>query len=283
MRRGEKVLLGVAMSVALAFEWSAADTVVNLNFDRSGDVLPARSLDPGNAGVLTEYSYNWNDADVLFDGNAALGQKIYGGFHATSKGEASLKNFRLRNDGSGQFLQLSFSDSGAPGYERARMLFLWDAADFLAAANAFDGSANSVFSIHVPQNIQESDKPKGYRFVIRDGSTYYVSNQIFGNANGSFTASMAGDFPGLKWGEFDPNDLSYVNVVDESLGLGVTFSEQTFDNVTGVGFLADLSRWEGPHMQVQDFKVDLVPKPITLGMIRGVGDALLCVYRHWMG
>ena len=80
-----------------------------------------------------------------------------------------------------------------------------------------------------------------------------------------------------NWASYD-NDTA-------DLGMSVTFSDQTFDDVTGVGVLADLGRsgsgTAAPTFRLNDFEVALVPEPGTIGLIAAAGTSILFIRRRF--
>ncbi|CAA6680182.1 MULTISPECIES: sulfatase, partial [unclassified Lentimonas] len=123
---------------------------------------------------------------------------------------------------------------------------------------------------------QNGDEPgEAIRFVIRDGSTYYVSNQ--GTDSLGFSANntveVNGASNGLKWASFEPGKSVSFNADNDpanyGLGDSLVFSSRTFNNVTGVGFLVNASRKNmnatvGSRLDLVDFQAEMsVTNPYT--------------------
>ncbi|CAA6680221.1 MULTISPECIES: DUF1080 domain-containing protein, partial [unclassified Lentimonas] len=116
---------------------------------------------------------------------------------------------------------------------------------------------------------QNGNEPgEAIRFVIRDGSTYYVSNQgtnrLRFSANN--TVEVNGASNGLKWASFEPGKSVSFNADNDpanyGLGDSLVFSSRIFNNVTGVGFLVNASRESmnatvGSRLDLVDFQAEM--------------------------
>ena len=145
-----------------------------------------------------------------------------------------------------------------------RAVAFWDAADFLVSGNTrFDASTNSSLTIGMGSWLNAIGI-SGTRYVIRDGTNYYVSS-VKGPTAQTTTNTIYGNTAGLQWAEFDINNWATYSEADANLGLGaVTFSVRTFNQVTGVGLLGAATRSAGnaPIFSVTDFQANLVA-PLT--------------------
>jgi hypothetical protein len=244
------LLLGMATFIQ-------AEVVVNLDFISGAgttDLTPARTID---VSTSNEATYAWSDSALLFDGDNAKNQDVYGAFTATGAGVISGADLEVQDSGptdDNDYLRFDALKS-ASGDQESRILALWDSGDFLASGfNSFDASTNSALTLGI--NTFANAGVHGARFVIRDGSQFYVSS-----FSTTVSASINGATAGLEWGAFDVNNwASYTNNAAD-LGMGVTtFSSMTFTNVTGVGFLSDISRpnTAGTALRISDFQADLV-------------------------
>jgi len=233
-----------------------ADTVVNLGFvaGNGPEVDTARGRDVSNSN---EYTFAWSDSAVLFDGDTNRNQKIYGAYTVTGSGTLKAPTVKLIDDADDSKDRIRFdAKKTADGFQLSRTLLLWDSEDFLGTGREFNASAGSSMTIGINGYVNKTDGGDAYgaRFIIRDGSQFYIS---------SFTttadASIDGTTVGLQWGAFNvTNWASYDNDAAD-LGMGVTLSDQTFDNVTGVGLIADAGKSLGePGFRVDDFEVALV-------------------------
>lgn len=179
------------------------------------------------------------------------------------------------------------NNTSGGGPSQVRALYLWDSADFLVSGyNAFDNTANSSFTITAGTTFDmlsgNGVDSGGSRYVIRDGSTYYLSsvNALKTTGTGE-TVSMNGDTAGLQWASFDPTEFDAFTDQDAGLGLTSlgTFTTRTFDNVTGVGFIGNTYRGSFSRFEVADVEVILVPEPST-AVLAGLGLAALVMRRR---
>jgi hypothetical protein len=249
------LVLFVVMSLVAAN--IQAETVVDLGFKEGRgvpDVLPARSLD---VNTDSEATYAWSDSALLFNGVASKSQKLYGAFTTTGSGIVDGANLAVRDvPADADFLRFDALKSGS-GTQSSRVLILWDSADFLASGyTSFDASEGSSLVLGISAFANPA-RGMGARFVIRDGSQFYISSFTT-----TETASVNGTTAGLKWGAFDVADWASFDNSAADAGMGVTFSAQTFDHVTGVGFIAEIERPNtiGPVFRVDDFQATLVSK-----------------------
>ena len=155
------ILLPLIGSAAIA----QATTVVNYN-------NPASTLATDRAAdTLTTSSHTWNfsDTSLLFNGDAANGQKVYGGYNATS---TALNGTTTLTMGTSNLT--SQTTKTASGTITVRLFLLYEVEDFVGYTvgntYAFDQTAASSFTIAEARlnNI-------GGSFVIRNGSDYYIS------------------------------------------------------------------------------------------------------------
>ena len=151
-----------------------AATVVDMNLNLSGSVSPARTND---VNTTSSQTYNWSSSSLLFDGPVTAGNqnlKIYGAFSATAVA-GTLSNATVQLDKAATNTIFFRNDVLAPNTADLRAVAFWDAADFLASGNTrFDTSTNSSLTIGVDTwlNILGIS---GTRYVIRNGTNYYVS------------------------------------------------------------------------------------------------------------
>jgi len=257
-------LLGIAIGMATV---SLADTVVNLDFvaGNGPEVDTARSRD---VNTSNEHTYAWSDSAVLFNGDAAKNQKIYGAYTVTGAGNVDGATVKLIDDADDAKDRIRFdAKRDGAGLQLSRTMLFWDSEDFLGAGRKFDASAGSSMTLGVNGYINKNDGGDAYgaRFIIRDGTQFYISS-----FETTATASIDGTTVGLQWGAFDvANWASYDNDAAD-LGMGVTLSGQTFDDVTGVGLIADTGRVHatgGTGFRVNDFQVALIPEPATIGLL----------------
>ena len=271
--------MSISASGALVVDAGAGFTALSstLNSARSESVTSEQ-----------ERSWVWDASNPLYDGTPA-GTRIFGGVSITAANNLVTTGVTVRIDaGSNQlWANVNNNNTSGGGPSQVRALYLWDSADFLVSGyNAFDNTANSSFTITAGTTFNmlngSGADDGGSRYVIRDGSTYYLSSVKALDTTGTgYTVSMNGATVGLQWASFDPAE--FATFTDDVAGLGLvslgTFSTRTFDNVTGVGFIGNTYRGSFSRFEVADVEVALVPEPST-AMVAGLGLAGLILRRR---
>jgi len=204
----------------------------------------------------TERFRDWSDSIPAYNAAATNGMVIYGGVHLTAdsgvQGSAGVVGIYTG-------FNTMFSRPSTIAVNSAeQVLYLWNSADFLVSGfTEFDHTATC--SLSVTTESFKGNGGGGLRFVIRDGSTYYVANQTTLNAEqSSTTASFHGDTAGLQWAVFNPADFALFTDDDANLGFGaVSFSAQTFTNVTGVGIIGNAISSANVQVNIKDFHAEL--------------------------
>ena len=213
---------------------SPAATVVDLNLNLSGSVTPARAIDVNTSSNQT---YNWSSSSPLFDGPVTNGNqnaKIYGAFNVTAAA-GTLSSATVQLDNSTVDTIYFQGNKLLSGNADLRAVAFWDSADFLASGNTrFDTSTNSSLTIGVGTWYNAGSGISGNRYVIRDGTTYYVSN-VKGPTAGNTNNTIYGNTAGLQWAAFNINNWATYSETDVvNLGLGtLSFSNQVFNNEIG--------------------------------------------------
>ncbi len=135
------------------------------------------------------------------------------------------------------------------------------------------GATNSSIALEVG-NRDHSDLKN--RYVIRDGSTYYVAN-IQADSDG--TSTLTGDTAGLQWAAFNPDNFDSYDLSTDLIA-GLSFSAMTFDNVTGGGVLGSSFQTGKPaELDIGTFELALIPEPATIGML-GLGAMITMFIRR---
>jgi sialate O-acetylesterase len=227
-------------------------TVVDTDFTPSSHVGMSLTVDTD-----TERFRAWSDSVPAYNISSTNGMVIYGGVHITAdsgaKGGAGVIGIYTT-----PFNSIYARTSVDATNSTAQAFYLWDSADFLiAGVTVFDESANSVLSVTTKELT--GDQGGGLRFVIRDGSTYYVANQTSLDVGQSdSTATLSGNTAGLQWAAFDPADFDLFTDDDANLGFGaLSFSSMTFSNVTGVGLIANALSSVNSQIVINDFQARL--------------------------
>ncbi len=227
-------------------------TVVDTDFTPSSHTGLSLTVDTD-----TERFRAWSDSIPAYNISSTNGMVVYGGVHITAdsgtKGGAGVVGIYTT-----PFNSIYARTSDDAVNSKAQAFYLWDSADFLiAGVTVFDGSANSVLSVTTKEFT--GDQGGGLRFVIRDGTTYYVANQTaLDVGQSSSTATLSGNTAGLQWAAFDPSDFDLFTDDDINLGFGaLTFSSMTFSNVTGVGLIANALSSVNSQIVINDFQARL--------------------------
>lgn len=204
-----------------------SNTVLAVNY--SGDtnevsVLRGYSLSNDSARV-----FYFDDTVPFFDGNAATGQKIYGGWSGViNTGVFTTADPSISNAG-----RLNAAVRSDTGIGIGNVLLIWDQDNFINGSSSdtlgFDTTSNSVLSANLFRNDGDA------YFVIREGSTYYVSDQ----AKSLGIVSLAGS-DGGKWAAWDPT----ANGGADFASLPTSgYSARIFSNVTAVGVVSVDYEW----------------------------------------
>lgn len=268
--------------------------VVVVDFDPNATSVQNRSTTSNN-NPATVNTMSWDASTSLWtQGLNGQNNTIYASLQARidsgggilgQDADPTLLNTRIDfssatadpNGGAGNPTESSFSS-----------MLLWDSADFLSSASFFNDSPDSSLSLSY-RNVSSNgaNNSASFRFIIRDGATYYVSNLgvdgfTFNSTLETFT--LTGETVGLEWASFDPTlSISYNNDTDPTnYNLGtLTFEERSFDDVTGVGAIYNASRTNngagaGARFDVVDFQAQLntVPEPTGAGLLGFAACAL---------
>jgi hypothetical protein len=253
--------------------FAQAGIVVDVN-------LPAAKVDlnrTADTDTGTTRAWNFNTSTPFFNGPTNSGLKIYGGLTATSAAALGADGSYIGVSGAQQGVRIQVS-SGSSLAVAEKCLLLWDKADFLTSDNKFDTSVDSSLNLTIDVLTSSAGYEKGLRYVIREGSTYYVSETGV-NAAGSSTLTGAT----AKWGRFTASDFSLFQNSAADAGMGVSsYAPMTFNDVTGVGVIFNIERAaaQGPIIRISDYQVALIPEPGTLGIITAAGIGVLFIRRR---
>ncbi|MDD2798036.1 MAG: SUMF1/EgtB/PvdO family nonheme iron enzyme [Bacteroidales bacterium] len=175
---------------------------------------------------------------ITYD-NEATNARFYGGLTAffNKTGMAFTEgmintNHELRDDWN---IMSVHSSTGL--MERAYGFWFWDKADFLNGGNTntvtFDANSTISFS-----NFRLSTQFLDGRWVVRDGTQFYISEAKFGTTTTGGLTSITGRSTQIlnptttKWAEYNPVAPYDIRFKNPSTA---TFSDHVFTNVTAVG------------------------------------------------
>ncbi len=173
----------------------------------------------------TQRSFYFDDSVPFFNGPATNCMKIYGGWDGRIGGTNVTVETHFISGDNGQIVNaMQASVSAATN----QLLYLWDKADFLHDGNTktwgFFNTDDSAFTLKLFRNDGTT------RFVIRNGSTYYVSQKTF-VGQGTFVLTGA---EGVLWAAWDPTAGGGADFYT----LPTTgFDTAVFSNVTAVGLV----------------------------------------------
>jgi hypothetical protein len=231
---------------------------VVVDLDKTGFSMqgPDRSPDVDDTATLqSEITYSFSTDNTLFTEPGPNATPIYGGFTVTGPaGTVSNAAVALNTNDVG-FIELTgLRVAGASGTMDSRAMLIWDSSDFLQSGyRMLTDSGESYIQV----DIHKLNNPGALNVVIRDGNTWYLSDN-------STTVAGTLTVNGLntQWAEFDPADFALFDS-DISPGFGVTtnaYAPQVFTNITAVGFIAHVDRGGtdfGPVLNITDVIVQL--------------------------
>ena len=280
-----------------------AETVVN--FDCSGvtaSVSTVRTADvdfiaTAGSGLESQQRYNFGtaSADAFFDPTAlaaqGIDQNIYGGTNivmgAYDTGTPLLRALQLgvsNSAGYAYFSNIGISgntDPTPPGMNWTG-LFMFRKDEFLNGGDAgttFDATSSMSVTYGYWSDWNVACRT---RMVIRNGSTYYLSEAYFTsyqNATLTLDDFNNNDAADKRWAIWTPTATSFA-IPDTS---GMTFEAVDFNDVTEVGFIAEggLEKYN-KTIRFASFIVDgvVIPEPVTISMLAVGAVGLLRRRRH---
>ncbi|CAA6679339.1 MULTISPECIES: hypothetical protein [unclassified Lentimonas] len=286
--KNTRILWQVA-AFALIASNSHADVVIDWspNQFNNGSALRGTTTSGGNAVLAwSDSTRMWAD-DTSGDVDGA-GQGWYASYgRYTDNALATLTSL----DASGPYSLFEGQDTlkigmGYTGQDNAALrasgMNLW------ATDEVFGHSVGDVYqfggtdSLSLENHIMATGGGSaGYRMVIRDGSTYYVSSAEGGRRNAG-DLTLAANTVDLQWASFDAAnsaDFLITGSGDSDItGLGtLTFNTiANFTDVTGVGYIFTGSFFSNVDkeeiFQTTGFTADLavIPEPSAFAVIAGV-------------
>ncbi len=252
-----------AVLIALVAFSSLGSAALIVDFSPTGD---ADTNGVGLAGGEVPFS------DTMARSPALGGTNNYGGSNPTfyggvaETGDGAIDQHKFESSDS----SYNFRLAPAAITDTATGLILWQQADFLS------GSGGSV-SLTSSDSLSVTSRRYGsgygdteVRFVIQEGSTYYISESQ-GIIPTSYTTYTLADPTAANWFDYDP--ATSIQAVGGAASPG-------FNNLTAAGAWFDLvagSLSSNRTVRVNDFQANatVIPEPSTILLMAGVMVPLL--------
>jgi hypothetical protein len=216
----------------------------------------------------------------IFNTNVSQNQ-FKGGFRIDYSPDVAKNNgmvtMRSNTDGwmAGNYITTT-DNSLAPS--KITQIIVWTKDKFLnTPTNAivkFDNTNNSILSVNL-SNL--SVQGKTFRWVIRNGNTYYLSEMLIESiGNYQLNAFSNTSMVGKRWAVFNPNLLTIPSPMP-------SFNAVNFDNVQEVGFIYEGSRTMYQHtFSMTAFSVKGLVNPVStkarIGLEEEVNPSFISVY-----
>jgi hypothetical protein len=211
-------------------------------------------------------------------GYSGTSAAFYGGavMSQTAHAPVGWSIFAVENQGPTDQIHLRVQDNDPLNMH---YVMYWDKADFLAPWNAqpVQFTTLSRFDLTIHNNNSHMEDAVG-RWLVRDGSTFYLSEATFQfpQGNGTVTPSLtfASDTDDGNWAVYSPSGLN----IDFN---GTSFTAQNFADVTAVGFYVehDDRTHNNLDWHVSGFSMATVPEPTSAALL-ALGGGLLAG-RSW--
>jgi hypothetical protein len=264
----------------LAASALSADVIVNWGGDYSVASPGSQRGTAGNSATLDYYgnsgAFNqraWSEATLLNPSSDYTGTPYYGGgFNsytaATPGGFLSSTYGGIQHNAAGDRI---YYRSQAPGVADMTqrngaigVAFLQSDWDALSAETAiFDASSS------LSMNIQINNANVTWRFIVKEGAQWYVSNASY-TGNGTKTLDAASPTPllDMTWAAWSPT-------ASLDFDAAATFASVPFANITGVGYHGEFGfATAGANTTAQDLVVQgftanlaIIPEPGTAALV----------------
>lgn len=200
------------------------------NDNENRDVLPINDEvgdfdGDGNADdVRDAIAYSTTEPLNPTSAYGGLSNVFYGGFQVVRYNATTVQPelfLKVLNNTAGDRIRLGVNSDGAGNFDLVSGFLLWAKDDFLNAGTvAFDSNSGLVLDRVALANVR-------VRLLVRNGSTYYVSNTVATGGTGVFSLSRTA-LAAETWAVFTtPSSLRFT---------GTTFATVSFNDITGVGF-----------------------------------------------
>jgi hypothetical protein len=241
-----------------------AARTTNFNIDLDGDSV--------NNDSRVFFGFN-NPGDAAWSSNTTgnFPYALYGGFMAESYGNPT-RNLGTYALGAGGFaLRYQPDSAGESGRLTTALVFEASRDDLSFDSNSFMriGGGNVW---QTDANLGRFDNLGSARWLVRNGSTYYVSETLVANSVDGRLLSGA-EIAATNWAVYNPADAYAFN-----LNLNFNVASSTFEDLNAFGIMTyktaiDTTRsW----LEFTQFEVVAVPEPSTYAALFGL-FALACV------
>lgn len=245
-----------------------ANRTTNFNIDLSGN----------DEDDDSQVFFGFNDiGDTAWSTNTTgdYPYALYGGFigetHGNSNrnlGTYSLNSsgfqFRYQPDNEGESGRLTI----AIVFESSQTGLQFDSNSYLRIGGGNTWQTDA--SLDRYENLGET------RWLVRNGSTYYVSETQFNNSNAAGRLLDGADIAATNWAVYDPSDAFDFNL---SLNFNTSSSSLTDLNAFGVITYKDALESNRKWLQFRQFEAVAIPEPGTLVLV-GIALGSLLLFRR---
>ena len=211
---------------------------------RSGNYTTTSGVDVDNDGSNddTRIAFEYSATNALSSG-AYSGAPIYGGIQASKVNTttASFQDRAIKNGTTADALSVRSQNEG-----NFHAVIFFAKADFINGGNSNSVSFDQNSSLYIKFNREENLGE--LRWLVRDGSNFYVSQSLIGSGYLSFSSDNSDG----NWATFNPQNSLNFNAS------GASFVDRNFSNITAVGFIADKDPITSSRhwMEFSQFKVE---------------------------
>jgi hypothetical protein len=284
------ILSTVALAAVIAAPAGAATIINTFNSDlnTANAFIQLSDAAANSSGLYPSGGAGWKNVSA-FQSNKSAPANFTGpapfqvGAYANFVGATALGTFNTfvgsRNVSSSSQLEMTFgSVTAATGATSTNVgaLFLVNKSSFLNGLNLASNvsfSATDLLSINVARFDAGVATNGAIRFVIQDGTNYYVS-QTNRTTTGTFSLSNPN---AALWAAYDP-------ATNMNFNSGATFAAHTFSNVLAVGVLYDNDNYTGTGastlMRMTNFEVTAIPEPSGIALALFGAGALALARRR---
>ncbi len=254
-------LLGTAIALYASCNLASATIAV----DWGGDYVS------GDVSLQFPGGYSSGEPQLLSPSSSYSGTSAT--FYGAQARESAVRvsESAIDDNGSNDRIQLKSNNTGSGAYA---FLVLWKQEDFL---NGLDtGQVDFGASDTVTLNLVTYANFNPGRLVLRQGSSYYISDELF-NSVTSFEETPTE----LAWNNYDPtgwseNDATTLTTIGSAASI---VSDGKISNITEVGFLFSNTGLSNNAARIQNFEVNMtaIPEPGSVALSLG-GVVLLCAW-----